>query len=191
MQGVQRCAAGSAEVGGSGGVGVSDGLFKPGFTHERIGGSDQNEWLTPPAILNALGRFDLDPCAPDKRPWDTATHHYSASGLEREWFGRVWCNPPYGPHIGKWLAKMALHRNGIAFIFARTETRVFQEHVFPHALLLLFVRGRVRFHKVEGSSAEFTAPAPSVLIAYDVVNAATLRNSGIKGAFVEPINEAA
>lgn len=25
-------------------------------------------WLTPPHILDALGPFDLDPCAPDPRP---------------------------------------------------------------------------------------------------------------------------
>jgi hypothetical protein len=31
-----------------------------------------DEWLTPPGILKALGQFDLDPCAPVNRPWDTA-----------------------------------------------------------------------------------------------------------------------
>lgn len=33
----------------------------------------KDEWLTPPEIIKALGgpeSFDLDPCAPIKRPWD-------------------------------------------------------------------------------------------------------------------------
>jgi hypothetical protein len=168
---------------------VTDGLFKSsGFTHERSCGSDQNEWLTPPELIRALGSFDLDPCAPVVRPWDTAREHYSSSGLEREWFGRVWLNPPYGPHIGRWLAKMAGHRNGISFIFARTETRLWQEFVFPHARLLLFMRGRVKFHKPDGTIAG-PAPTPSVLIAYDEANAQTLRTSGIKGSFVAPCRE--
>jgi len=29
-------------------------------------------WLTPPAIIEALGEFDLDPCCPNNLPWATA-----------------------------------------------------------------------------------------------------------------------
>ena len=36
-----------------------------------------DEWLTPPEIIKALGPFDLDPCSPITRPWDTALKHYS------------------------------------------------------------------------------------------------------------------
>lgn len=58
----------------------------------------KDEWLTPPEIIKALGQFDLDPCAPVVRPWDTAERHYSIkdNGLMLPWSGRVWCNPPYG-----------------------------------------------------------------------------------------------
>lgn len=38
--------------------------------HQKNGGHD--EWLTPPEILRALGEFDLDPCAPVVRLWETA-----------------------------------------------------------------------------------------------------------------------
>jgi hypothetical protein len=34
------------------------------------------EWLTPPEIITSLGMFDLDPCTPSVRPWDTAKKHY-------------------------------------------------------------------------------------------------------------------
>jgi hypothetical protein len=148
----------------------------------------KNEWLTPPEVLRALGPFDLDPCAPTSRPWDMAREHYSSSGLERQWFGRVWLNPPYGPHLAKWLAKMCGHKNGIALTFARTETRVFQQHVFPQATLLLFIAGRLRFWRPDGTEGDCAA-APSVLIAYDEANARVLRASGIKGSFVAPCRE--
>lgn len=57
-----------------------------------------DEWLTPPYIIESLGEFDLDPCSPVNRPWDTAKHHYNINddGLSKDWFGRVWLNPPYG-----------------------------------------------------------------------------------------------
>ena len=80
------------------------------------------EWLTPPYIVEALGEFDLDPCSPINRPWDTATRHYDEwdDGLNKPWWGRVWCNPPYGREAEMWLKKLAGHGNGIALIFART-----------------------------------------------------------------------
>jgi hypothetical protein len=58
--------------------------------------SGKDEWLTPPPLIQALGEFDLDPCAPIKRPWDMAKNHYTIEddGLEKDWFGRVWLNPP-------------------------------------------------------------------------------------------------
>ena len=62
----------------------------------------KDEWLTPPDLLEKLGTFDLDPCSPIVRPWDTAKHHYTIhdDGLSQTWFGRVWCNPPYGLKSG-------------------------------------------------------------------------------------------
>jgi hypothetical protein len=49
-------------------------------SHQKNGGHD--EWLTPPEIVKALGTFDLDPCAPAVRPWDTAKRHFWAEGLD-------------------------------------------------------------------------------------------------------------
>jgi hypothetical protein len=71
-------------------------------------------WLTPPHIIQSLGNFDLDPCASIDRPWDTAAHHYTVEddGLIQPWFGRVWCNPPYGPKMGGFLSKLATHERG-------------------------------------------------------------------------------
>lgn len=56
----------------------------------------KDEWLTPPSIIRSLGAFDMDPCSPLNRPWDTAENHYTIEddGLSKPWTGRVWCNPP-------------------------------------------------------------------------------------------------
>lgn len=58
-----------------------------GYAQTQVMGTD--EWLTPPELIRALGEFDLDPCAPAKRPWDTAKLHYSlpTDGLKMKWGG--------------------------------------------------------------------------------------------------------
>lgn len=87
----------------------------------------EETWLTPPYIIQALGPFCLDPCAATDQPWSTAVTQFTKpeNGLARDWFGFVWCNPPYGRHTGAWLNKLADHGNGLALIFARTETAMF------------------------------------------------------------------
>ena len=101
--------------------------------------------------------------------------------------GRVWCNPPYGDQTKHWLAKCATHGNCTALVFARTETKQFFDHVWPKAKGMLFIKGRVKFCHVSGKTGG-PAGAPSVLIAFDHVNANILRNSTIQGKFVS-LNE--
>ena len=151
---------------------------------KSISGTDV--WLTPPHIIEALGPFDLDPCASLNRPWDTARHHYTIEddGLIQPWFGRVWCNPPYGPPMARWLHRLAEHdRGGVALIFARTETKAFFEHVWNRADGILFIKGRIRFHRPDGSPGG-TAGSPSVLIAYGKNEVDTLASCGIDGKLV-------
>ena len=151
----------------------------------------KDEWLTPPEIITALGgarSFDLDPCAPIKRPWDTAKQHYTIAdnGLLKPWHGRVWFNPPYGsPKIaGPWMRRMASHGEGIALTFARTETDLFFETVWEQATALLFLRGRIYFHHVDGKRASANSGAPSVLIAYGENDARTLEACPLNGQFI-------
>ncbi len=49
----------------------------------------KEEWLTPPSLIHKLGKFDLDPCAPINRPWDTATSYFTINddGLQQNWGG--------------------------------------------------------------------------------------------------------
>lgn len=96
----------------------------------------------------------------------------------------MWMNPPYGLAAKTWLKRLAEHKNGIALVFARTETAAFTQHVWPSASALLFLDGRLSFHYPDGTRAKANGGAPSVLIAYGTEAANRLRNSGLKGAFV-------
>lgn len=149
-----------------------------------------DEWLTPPAILGPLGRFDLDPCAPVCRPWPTARDHYTMNddGLSQPWYGRVWCNPPFGRQAVKWLRRCAEHGDAIALVPARTETAMFYETVWGVADAVLFVRGRPHFHYVDGRRAPFNSGAPITLIAYGNGNAEILRACAL-GAVVVSSND--
>lgn len=60
-----------------------------------------DEWYTPREIIEALGEFDLDPCAPMHPLWPTAKIMYNKqdNGLIQNWGGRIWCllhNLPQG-----------------------------------------------------------------------------------------------
>lgn len=146
----------------------------------------KDEWLTPPEIIQSLGCFDLDPCSPINRPWPTAAKHFTIedNGLTQEWHGRVWLNPPYGPHTGTWLARLVSHGVGTALIFARTETEAWHRHVWPCASSVLFLEGRLSFHHVSGVKAKQNAGAPSALISYGAKDAAQLMTCGLPGKWL-------
>ncbi len=153
---------------------------------------NKEEWLTPPELIAALGEFDLDPCAPppNRRPWPMAKQHYDKAmdGLAMPWVGRVWCNPPYGRLTFAWLNRLAAHGNGIALIFARTETRGFHDEIWQKADAVFFFEGRLCFHKITGQRGN-TANAPSCLVAYGVENVEKIRKAvkmgRIKGKLIK------
>ena len=136
-------------------------------TDARCLPSKTTTWLTPRWILDALAKFDLDPCCPPEMPWRTARRmiQQPEDGLAAEWAGRVWLNPPYGRGMEKWMEKMAKHRNGIALVFARTDTQWFHNHVVGHAWSVLFLKRRVRFCYPDGTMGGSPA-APSMLLSY-------------------------
>jgi hypothetical protein len=155
--------------------------------HHKAFEGHNDEWLTPPEIVRELGPFDLDPCSPIVRPWDTAKKHFTKEddGLSQSWFGKVWVNPPYGPHTGSWLHKLAKHGDGIALIFARTETAMFFECVWKLADSVLFLENRLHFYTVDGKRAKCNAGGPSVLIAYGTKCTEVLQRCSIKGYFTK------
>ncbi len=156
-----------------------------------LGRGETNDWLTPPHILKALGKFDLDPCASLEQRSKTATRQFTIveDGLNQVWVGRVWLNPPYGEQTERWLAKMAKHGNGIALVYARTETKMFFDRVWDRANGVFFLKGRLSFAKPDNTSGG-AATAPSVLISYDPpkglrINQNVLRRCKLPGKFLE------
>ena len=143
------------------------------------GQGNTNEWYTPRWILDACGEFDLDPCGNNR--WDTANEVYEYSGIEREWKGRVWMNPPYGRDIGQWTDKLVEHGNGLCLIFGRTDTRWFQRFA-PHCSWVLCLAGRVSFvNAITLQESKRNPGAPSILCAVG-----NQPRPNLKGIFLEP-----
>lgn len=149
------------------------------------GNSRTDEWYTPKRIIDALGPFDLDPCAPSTSFY-TADKCYTKedNGLSLPWDGRVWLNPPYkNPTIKNFMEKMARHDNGIALVFNRMDTALWHDVIFPSATAILILRGRLRFIDSDGNEGD-SAGCGSVLIAYGDDNAHILKDCGINGKYI-------
>ena len=152
-------------------------------------GVSSDEWYTPQWIIDVLGEFDLDPCSPIDRPFDTAKVHYTKEddGLSRVWSGRVWLNPPYSrPLVEQFVKKMSEHNDGIALLVNRQDNVMWQEIIFPTADSMLFMRHRVKFICPDGRKSEpFFG---SCLVAWGKHNDDVLRQCGIEGKYVK-LNE--
>jgi hypothetical protein len=150
-------------------------------SHQKTLGVSQS-WITPKWIIDALGPFDLDPCAAEPRPWDCARENYTNHGLERPWSGRVWLNPPFHRYsVGKWVQRLAAHGSGIALLHARTEAEWF-EPIWQNANGILFLADRLHFHYPDGRRAKANSGAPAVLISfgdYDLDRLAQMKAGGI------------
>jgi hypothetical protein len=87
-------------------------------------------------------------------------------GLHAKWFGTVFCNPPYGRSLSRWISKCATEAdNGttiVALIPSRTDTRYWHEHVAGKADIWM-LKGRLRF----GDGAA-PSPFPSAIILWEV-----------------------
>lgn len=145
-----------------------------------------DEWYTPKWLIDTLGPFDLDPCSPKDRPYDTATVHWTKEqdGLFMPWGeGRVWLNPPYSRVLlRQFVVRMAQHDNGIALLVNRTDNVLFQEVIFPTADSMLFMRHRVKFLRPDGTTGRpFFG---NCLIAWGKHNDDILRECGIEGKYV-------
>lgn len=145
-------------------------------------------WLTPPEFISILGPFDLDPCAaPSPRPWPTSRRHIELpeNGLQCEWFGRVWLNPPFESEIRPlFMEKMAEHQNGIMLIPAAVETAAFEKFVWKRASSILFLNKRPNFHFPDGRKSTKNSGAPMCLVGYGQFNDAMLSFSRL-GRYID------
>lgn len=160
-------------------------------SHQSFGYGKSSTWLTPPHIIRALGAFDLDPACPENMPWRTAKRMVTPKedGLSVTWRGRIWLNPPYGIHTDQWINRLAAHGDGIALIFARTETRIFFPWVWNYADSIFFFWQRIHFHLPSGERSKNNSGGPSVLVAYGKDNTGAIEKSNLDGRLVRLNNK--
>lgn len=131
--------------------------------------SKTDQWETPKDFfddLDALFHFTLDACA---LPENAKCEKYftpEMDGLKQEWGGVVWCNPPYGREIGRWVEKgYSSAQNGCTVVMllpARTDTKWFHDYCYMNRFATVrFVKGRLKFGRSKDS-----APFPSMVVIF-------------------------
>ena len=129
--------------------------------------SQTDEWATPQWLFDQLDaefHFDLDPCSTDENHKCERYFTKADDGLKKSWGGcKVFCNPPYGRQIGKWVQKANEEAKKpdtivVLLIPARTDTRWFHDYILGKAEIR-FIRGRVKFGK-----SKTNAPFPSMVV---------------------------
>lgn len=76
---------------------------------------------------------------------------------------RVYCNPPYGRELPKWVKKCyeeSSHATIVMLIPARTDTSYFHDYIY-HKAEIRFIRGRLKFN-----DGKLGAPFPSMVVIF-------------------------
>lgn len=128
--------------------------------------SKSYEWETPLAFFNALDEqyhFTLDVCATPQNAKCTAYYTRDQNGLEQEWHGHCWMNPPYGRGIGAWVKKAyeaaCMGALVVCLLPSRTDTAWWHEYCMKGEIR--FIRGRLKF-----GGSKNPAPFPSAVVVF-------------------------
>ena len=87
--------------------------------------------------------FNFDPCPLNENP--------TQNGLEINWGGYCYINPPYGKTIRGWLEKALKEitigntKLAVFLLPAYTDVKWFHEIVLPNAKEIRFIKGRLKF----------------------------------------------
>ena len=142
---------------------MNDGMFT----------SNKNYWETPQKFFEKLNKefeFELDVASTGDNAKCERYFTESENGLEQDWRGGVFCNPPYGREISQWVKKAysesLLNTNGVIVLLipARTDTRYWHDYIFNKASEIRFLKGRLKF-ELNGVSKQ-SAPFPSTAVVY-------------------------
>jgi phage N-6-adenine-methyltransferase len=129
--------------------------------------SRTSEWPTPQDFfdrLNAVYGFDLDPCATAENAKCPRFFTKAEDGLAQVWKGRVFCNPPYGREISRWMQK-AMEAAAttadlvVCLVPARVDTQWW--HTYAVRGEIEYLKGRLKF-----GGAKSGAPFPSALVVF-------------------------
>ena len=125
--------------------------------------SGNNEWYTPADYIEAarevMGSIDIDPASNDiAQETVKAAVYYTAetNGLDKEWRGNVWMNPPYasdliGKFIDKLVGELPNIEQAIVLVNNATETEWFGK-LISRANAVCFPRSRVKFYMPDGKT---------------------------------------
>lgn len=125
--------------------------------------SGNNEWYTPADYIEAarevMGSIDIDPASNDiAQETVKAAVYYTAetNGLDKEWRGNVWMNPPYasdliGKFIDKLVGELPNIEQAIVLVNNATETEWFGK-LISLASAVCFPRSRVKFYMPDGKT---------------------------------------
>lgn len=138
---------------------VQDVLKRPHVANN----SGNNEWYTPAEYIQAardvMGGIDVDPASNDiaNKVVQAATYYTADdNGLEKEWIGNVWLNPPYSSDlIGKFADKLIEqkenYQQAIVLVNNATETEWFNK-IISIASAVCFPKSRVKFYMPDGKT---------------------------------------
>lgn len=110
------------------------------------------EWETPQDFFEQLNHefnFTVDVASTHENAKCEKHYTLEDDGLSKSWAGEVvWCNPPYGAEMPKWIEKAYSERNNakciVMLIPSRTDTRAFHNWIYGIAEIR-FVKGRLKF----------------------------------------------
>lgn len=130
--------------------------------------SETPEWATPQKLFDELDaefQFTLDPCSTHENAKCELHYTKEDDGLSKNWGGqRVFCNPPYGRELSKWVKKCYDESHNGAFVVmlipSRTDTAWFHDYIYGKAEIR-FIRGRIKF-----GDSRINAPFPSMVVIY-------------------------
>jgi len=128
--------------------------------------SKSADWETPQWLYDELDKefhFTVDVCATEKNAKCRDFFSLEVDGLEQNWRGVCWMNPPYGWTIGKWVRKAYEEsQNGatvVCLLPSRTDTAWWHDYCLKGEIR--FLRGRLKF-----SNSKNSAPFPSVIVIF-------------------------
>lgn len=128
--------------------------------------SKSADWETPQWLYDELDKefhFTVDVCATEKNAKCRDFFSLEVDGLEQNWRGVCWMNPPYGRTIGKWVRKAYEEsQNGatvVCLLPSRTDTAWWHDYCLKGEIR--FLRGRLKF-----SNSKNSAPFPSVIVIF-------------------------
>ena len=142
---------------------------------EKVLMSSKNmNWCTPKKFFDNLDEefhFVLDPAATPKSAKCKLFYTPQDDGLSKSWdfCGAVFCNPPYGREIRKWVKKAYEEaQKGVTVVMlipAITDTSYFHDYIYNRAEIR-FLRGRLHFED-ENKKQYPAAPFPSMVVIFN------------------------